>query len=74
MLDLYRIFVTEDNRKSLYDAILGIRPDESKIQFIGTSQGYVRVDITISEEELAFLKLAIPFARKEAWIQQWPNP
>ena len=73
MYDLYRIFFTEEYRERLYDLVLSIRPEESKIQYIGQERGMVRIDIAISEEELAFLKLAIPFASREVWIQQWQN-
>ena len=72
-LDLYRIFVTEDYRERLYELIISICPEESKIQYIGPDRGILRIDIAISEEELAFIKLGIPFAGKEVWIQEWPS-
>ena len=71
--DLYRIFITEDYRERLYDLILSVRPEESKIQYIGPERGMLRIDVALSEEELSFIKLGVPFAVKEVWIQQWPS-
>lgn len=72
-IDLYRIFVFENNKDRFCDLLMSIRPEDSKIQFIGPDRAMVRFDVAISEEELAFLKLGVPFAMKESWIQQWPS-
>jgi hypothetical protein len=71
--NLYRIFVIEDYRERLYELIISIRPEESKVQCIRPEQGMLRIELAISEEELAFIKLGIPFACKEVWIQEWPS-
>ena len=73
MIDLYRIFLDNKDYEKFCNLILTIRPGEPKIQFIGRGRDMVRFHVTISEEELTFLKLTIPFASKENWIQQWPS-
>lgn len=72
MLDYYRIYILEKDYIRFCHLLLTIRPDESKVHRIDPGSVTTRIDVTLSEEELVFLKLAIPGLR-ESWIQEWTD-
>jgi hypothetical protein len=69
---MYRIFVGSDQTERFCDLLEGIRSGENKIQRIEPGSFTVRFDIVVTDEELAFLKLAIP-NMIVVWLQDWLN-
>lgn len=69
-ISLYRLAYFTDYHERFCDVLEGIRPGENKIRRIEPGQSITRVDVTIYEEELLFLKLSIP-RLMESWLQMW---
>lgn len=67
-LSVYRVIVHNQYQGRFFDLLEGIRTGESKIQRIepGPFAGFY--DIVVYEEELAFLKVAIPDLN-ETWLE-----
>jgi len=69
-LSIYRVVIRTEDTDRFFNLLAGIRPDDNKIKRIEPHSDIHRIDVVINDEELAFLKLAMPkFA--ESWLQMW---
>lgn len=69
-LSLYRLSYSPWDHDRFCNVLAGIRPDENKIRRIEPGINICRTDVVISDEELSFLKLAVPNL-KDSWLQMW---
>lgn len=69
-LSLFRVLFRTQDKDRFFDLLAGIRPEDNKIQRIEPYSDIYRVDVVINDEELAFLKLAMP-KFSESWLQMW---
>ena len=71
-LALFRVVIRTQDKDRFFDLLAGIRPEDNKIQRIEPHSDIHRVDVVINDEELAFLKLAMP-KFSESWLQMWED-
>jgi hypothetical protein len=66
-LDVYRCTLKSIHVNKLYELLGGIRPRDTKISRIIPGNDIYNIDLSLYEEELMFLKLALPSFTVE-WI------
>ncbi len=71
-MSLYRITIRTEDKGRFFELLSGIRPDDNKIQRIEPHSDIHRIDVVINDEELAFLKLAMP-KLAECWLEMWED-